>query len=277
MLRVDPTHVLRVALVRPSVNEKGKPRVAFGQLDRKRLHEQVAEQIRESILCGELGPGQSLPTERDLSLSFGVSRASIREALRALEAQGFVSMGRGGRWPAVVADDLSGPMRQALEHLLRLRRVGLWDLVELRSAVESAALARAAGGPDPARLEEARRALDIMRRPGTGPEEFDRHDLRFHLALVASAGNEAMDMVMLAVHDPAAAYLLEALRSVPDPDATLRRLVDEHAAILKAVEDGEAARAAALVRDHIERFYHVHLHRSAADGEDAAVTGHGRE
>src|SRR5947209_2298626 len=126
------------------------------RIDRTRIHQQVADRIRQAILRGDLTPGESLPTERELSASFGVSRTSVREALRALEGQGLVSLGAGARWPAVVANDISGPFRETLVHLVRLERVGLADLVELRSAVESAAVTRAARNLKAEPLDQAR-------------------------------------------------------------------------------------------------------------------------
>jgi len=74
-----------------------------------------------------------------------------------------------------------------------------------------------------------------MREHDVSVEEFDHADVRFHLALVAASGNEAMHPVMLAVRDSIAQHLLEALRLVPEPPETFRRLADQHATILKAV------------------------------------------
>ena len=65
--------------------------MTFRGVVRTPVYMQVAAQIREAILDGRFGPGDSLPTERDLSTQFGVSRASVREALRALQAQGLIT------------------------------------------------------------------------------------------------------------------------------------------------------------------------------------------
>jgi DNA-binding FadR family transcriptional regulator len=225
------------------------------RIDRTRLHQQVADRIRAAILRGDLAPGDSLPTERDLSASFGVGRTSIREALRSLEAQGLVSLGAGGRWPAVVTTDVSGPFREMLVHLVRLERIGLADVIELRTAVESAAVTRAAQTPDPEQLKQAARALREMQQQDLSLEDFDAADVRFHVALVAASGNPAMHLVILAVSAAVATYLLDALRSVPNVRTTIRSLVDEHAAILQAIDAGDGTLAATLVRDHIEGFY----------------------
>ncbi len=225
----------------------------FQEIVRSPVYLQVAEQLREAILAGRLAPGEELPTERELSHSFGVSRASVREALRALQAQGLVTRG-GAPGRAVVAGEVAAPAGDVLVNLLRLNQVGLEDLVDFRSVLESAALRLAARDGDPARLEEAREALAQMSGEMT-IEAFDEADVRFHVALVRASGNEAMHLVMLALRRAVARHLLEALRAQRDRRATLGRLTREHAAILKAVEAGNADRAAALVDRHIRGFY----------------------
>jgi DNA-binding FadR family transcriptional regulator len=222
---------------------------------RSPLYLQVADRIREAILAGRLSPGEALPTERELSETFGVSRASVREALRALQAQGLVAAG-GPPARTVVVSEAGGHARDALVTLLRLNRVEVADLMEFRSLLEGAALADAARRRDPERLAEARKALEEMRRPGVGIDEFDQADVRFHVALVRGSGNEAMHLVMQALREAVARHLHEHLSAQADLPAALARLVGEHTAILAAVEAGDPERASALVREHIRGFYH---------------------
>jgi len=226
----------------------------FDEVSRNPLYLQVAESIREAIIAGTLAPGEALPTERDLSERFGVSRASVREALRALQAQGLVSA-TGSPSRTMVAEGAGDHARDAMITLLRLNGVGVNDLMGFRSLLESGALAAAARARDPERLAEAREALEEMRRPGIGVEEFERGDVRFHVALVRASGNEAMHLVMQVLRQTVARHLLEVLNAQPDLPATLARLTDEHAAILTAVERGHATRASALVSAHISGFY----------------------
>ena len=228
--------------------------MTFDEVSRKPLYMQVAESIREAIIAGALTPGQALPTERDLSDSFGVSRASVREALRALQAQGLVSS-TGSPSRTVVAEGAGAHARDAMITLLRLNGVGLDDLMGFRSLLESGALAAAAHRRDPEWLGEARQALEDMRQPGIDVEEFERADVRFHVALVRASGNQAMHLVMQVLRQTVERHLREVLEAQPDLRAALGRLIDEHAAILAAVERGHAARASALVSAHISRFY----------------------
>jgi GntR family transcriptional repressor for pyruvate dehydrogenase complex len=236
--------------------------MAFGEVDRKPLYLQVAEQIREAILRGDLAPGARLPTERELGDTFGVSRASVREALRSLQARGLIS-GAGRIAPArtVVTLGELDSLQEAVVHLLTLQRVPFADLVELRTTIEAAALRRAAERGDGVaaeeRLAEARRSLERMHARGVGVDDFHDADVAFHLALVGASGNQAMQLVMGAVRETVAAYLLDVLRSLGPrrQRQTLRTLTAQHAAILEAVESKDPDRAEALVRSHILDFY----------------------
>jgi DNA-binding FadR family transcriptional regulator len=238
--------------------------MAFNEVIRSPVYLQVANQLRGAIFAGELEGGEELPTERELSSAFGASRASVREALRVLETQGLITTS-GAPARAVVATELAGHARAALATLLELSRVGLEDLVELRCVLEAAALRRvAASGDGRAHLIDARRTLDEMCAGELDLEAFDAADLRFHIALVRASGNEAMRLVMLAVRDAAAHYLLVALRAQRDPRRVIRRLISEHERILAAAEAGDGDRAATLAESHIRRYYRSYGKAAAA-------------
>lgn len=237
---------------------------------RSPAYEQVAQQLREAILDGRLRPGDELPAERELCAQFGVSRTTVREALRALQAQGLAVVTAPTAPLRVPAPEQlgTGPVREGLVHLLRLGRVPLGDLVELRCALESAAVAAAAAAtrlagaapagapvPDAAPLDQARAAIEEMRAATSDPEAFEQADVRFHMALVAASGNEAIQLVMLAVRDSISAHLLDALRAEPAPARTAAMLIRQHEAILAAVEAGDARDAEQLARDHVMAFY----------------------
>jgi DNA-binding FadR family transcriptional regulator len=234
--------------------------VAFDSVIRAPIYLQVVAQLRDAILAGRFTPGERLPTERELSIQFGVSRTSIREALRALEAQGFVAQGPKTT-RTVVGPGLSEALRESVANLLRLQQIPVEDLVDFRCTIESAAVERAAHLRPADALAEAAAAHEGMCVPGRSAEEFDALDVRFHVALAAASGNEALHLVMLAVRDAIARYLLDRMRRHPDLASGLALLCDEHGAILAAVQAGDGARAATLVRAHIEGFAHGWLDR----------------
>lgn len=230
--------------------------MAFERVSKNPIYGQVADQLRDAIVAGQLEPGQELPAERVLAESFGASRTSVREALRSLEAQGLIVSG-GAPLRSVVAPELGPARREALVSLLRLNQVELADLVEFRCVLESAAARWAARSPERDYLEEARAALSDMRHEEITVESFDDADMRFHAALVRASGNEAMHLVMAALREPVYRHILQALRARRNRSATLNQLADEHRQILSAVEGGDGERAAQLLESHIRGFYSI--------------------
>lgn len=227
----------------------------FDSIIRMPVSLQVAGQLRDRILAGEFVAGQALPTERELTQAFGVSRTSVREALRALEAQGFVASGPATS-RTVVAPGLSAALREAVGNLLRLQQIPVDDLVEFRCVIERATVGRAAELRPQDALAEAHAAVNAMQDRTLGPEAFEKLDLRFHVALAAASGNQALHLVFLAVRDAIELYLLDRMRRHGNLQVGLDRLRREHAEILEAVGAGEGERAAELMAAHIRGFAH---------------------
>jgi DNA-binding FadR family transcriptional regulator len=228
--------------------------VPFEPVRRVTAYQQVAERIRTAILDRTLSAEARLPPERELALQFGVSRTTVREALRHLQAQGLLSP-KGRTSPMLPADPDAALSRfcEALGNVVQLRNVSLPELLELRLAIESAALVRAAQAPVAEHLEEARAALAAMANPRATQEAFYRADVAFHAALVAASGNEALRLVMLAVKDSIHLHLDETMRG--RSFAKLRpRVLDEHRKLLSAVEKGNAKAVSTLLSAHLE-FY----------------------
>lgn len=233
----------------------GASDLAFSEVHRRPIYQQVADQVRDAILTGALSPGDLLPTERSLADAFGVSRASVREALRVLEAEKLVLSSGAPVGRSVVSDYSADVLRDHLANLLRLQRVPLADLVEFRIVLETGALQRLARDPRHELLSQAADALAEMKRPNLSLEEFDAADVRFHLSLAEASGNETMHVVMVAIRDVIARYLLDALRALPDPQADIPELVQEHQAIFDAVKAGDDAAIGHLVTEHLRDFY----------------------
>ncbi len=213
----------------------------------------VSRQLREAIISGELSDGAQLPTEQELTEHFRVSRSTVREAVRVLQAQGLLSGGDtvSTARPRVCARLAHASASEALENALRLGRVSLPDLVELRLLLEGAAVASA----DPSVLGEASTALEVMREPGIDIAAFYAADVRFHLGLVEAGGNRAFAVVMGSLREVIGGYLRDALEALDTPARTIATLTEEHAAILAAIDEGDRIRARTLVHAHIWGFY----------------------
>jgi DNA-binding FadR family transcriptional regulator len=228
-------------------------KLEFKTVTKSAAYLQVAEQIRAAILEGTLAA--ALPSERELAAQFAVSRTTVREALRQLQAQGLLAtQGRTSPMKTASADAAVARFREALTHVVRLRKIELTDLVELRLAVEGAALTRSAAAPVPKHVDEARAALSIMARPHISAEEFYDADIDFHVALVAASGNQALVLVMLAVKDSIHVHLDRTMQTRSFAKVRAKVLA-EHRGLLRAVEHGDAKAGLTLLNTHLSGFY----------------------
>src|SRR6266550_2159551 len=134
--------------------------MSYQPLERRKIYEQIAEQLLEQIRSGRLRPGDALPPERELTESFGVGRSSIREALRMLESQGVIAAVNGG---AFLVAGAANPLNSSLRLLFTLDdRAGLHHLFELRRILDSEAAALAAERHGEEHLAEMDAAIDAM-------------------------------------------------------------------------------------------------------------------
>ena len=218
-------------------------------VESQRLYRQIADQLRELIRGGEFAAGERLPAERDLARQLAVSRPSVREALIALEVEGWVEVRSGSgvyalsrparaRTPAPDAQSAEwGPLE-----LIRARRV-----VEGETAAVAARVARRRD------LDAMHAAIEQMRASAdTGEMPLDG-DRAFHTAIVRAGGNGVLLETVQGYWDsrrgPVFARLGGHFESVP----SWRAAIAEHQAVLDAIRarDPDAARAA--MHTHMDR------------------------
>jgi GntR family transcriptional repressor for pyruvate dehydrogenase complex len=232
--------------------ERGSPIVRHGKhspIERRKVYEQLAEQLLAQIASGRLAPGEPLPTERELTESFGVGRSSVREALRMLESQGVI-VGRGG---TLVVATAANPLHSSLRLLFALDgAAGIHDLFELRRILDCEAAALAAERRSEAHLAAMGAATAEMAAAlaaGEDGERFIDADVRFHLAVAEATGNRLLLHNMEAVRDAVRRALLRVFLIPGSPEHAVR----EHHAIRAAIAAGEPGRARAEMRAHLVR------------------------
>src|ERR1700677_4168834 len=153
-----------------------------------RLFEQIVQQVEDSILKGQLKPGDQLPAERDLAQRFGVSRTAVREAVKTLREKGLVEAysGRG----TFVTNGTSQAIRQSLDLMIRInKQEGLANLSGLRLVLEPEIAGLAAEHMEEQLLIRRREPGAEMDRNLHDPDSYVEADLDFHLALAEAAGN----------------------------------------------------------------------------------------
>lgn len=219
-----------------------------------RAFEHILGELEASISEGHLTAGDRLPAERDLAARFGVSRASVREAIRVLEAMGIVSVRRGAEHGVVLLQEPGNAFSPVLRLLVALRHVSLDDAIEFRVMVEAGAARRLAargGGAD-----ALGPLLERMERPGVRQAEFHALDATFHVTLVRTAGNALLNLVEDAVDGLLRKVVTDLALIAWDWETIRPRLIIEHRAIHDAVAAGDGERAAALVTEHIRYWGH---------------------
>ena len=220
--------------------------VVYKLVRTSRLYEQIVQQIEESIVKGNLKPGDQLPAERDLAQRFGVSRTAVREAVKALREKGLVEAysGRG----TFITDGTTQAVRQSLDLMVKIGQPeGSTHLAEVRAILEPEIAALAALRIQEGELATMREAVAVMDRAGQDPKAYIEADLDFHLALAEGASNP----LILSLLDSIVGLLREQrLRIFRVPGGPERGQV-HHKRILEAVERHDAEGARQAMRAHL--------------------------
>lgn len=224
------------------------PKPVYRAVRTSRLYEQIVQQVEESILKGQLKPGDQLPAERDLAQSFGVSRTAVREAVKTLREKGLVEAysGRG----TFVTNGTSNAIRQSLDLMIRVsQQEGSIHLAELRQVLEPEIAALAASRIEDQLLTTMRDAVKAMDRSLHDPEGYIEADLDFHLALAEAVGNP----LVLSLLDSIVGLLREQRSKIFSVDGGPERGQFHHKQILQAIERRDADAARDAMRAHLEQ------------------------
>lgn len=224
----------------------------------------VLQHVEQRLLDGELGPGDRLPSERDLAAELGVGRSSVREAIRVLEVMGLIrtSTGSGPQAGAIVIAAPGGGLSALLRLQVAAQGFPIADVVGTRLILEQAVVMALAGGA--ADTAEAHRLLDAM-DADLDAADFLALDAQLHLTLAEASGNTVVSAMMTGLRDSIESYVRAGSAGIDDWTGMAARLRAEHRDIVRAIDEGRADAAAALVRDHITGYYAATGLAAAAD------------
>lgn len=226
--------------------------------DPVRTHERVLAQIETGLNAGRWPIGDRLPAERALAEELGVSRPSVREAIRILEAMGIVrtAVGSGPSAGATVIDRPAAGLGATVRLHVASGTLPVSDVVRTRVLLEAGAVRDAAARvPDDAALDRARAHVEAMAAPGLDAAAFLEHDQDFHIELVRLGGNQLVEAILSGMRAAVAAYVAAGAAAVEEWPRTAARLCAEHSEIVDAVARHDGAEAERLTREHIEGFY----------------------
>lgn len=213
--------------------------------------EQIALQIRQYLEQQDLRPGDRIGTEAELAEEFGVSRPTLREALRLLSASHLIRVGRGRAGGIFVArtpnEGMGRNVSESIALMLAAETVSMSELLDARMSLEVPLAGRAAANADDTvagRLEAAITDAE-GRQPGT--DAFNEADARFHQILAQAAGND----LLLAL----TAWILEVLQPTLIAQISMNvdgpAIIDQHRAILRAVRRNQRSAAERAMAAHL--------------------------
>jgi GntR family transcriptional regulator, transcriptional repressor for pyruvate dehydrogenase complex len=222
----------------------------FARCVKRRAYEQIVEQVEQAILTRVLKEGDRLPSEREMLGQFGVSRATVREALRVLQSRGLIEVRHGDPGGPVVIADPGAGVTSVLASLARAEQIQLADVVQLRMVIEAAAAGLAAKAPRE-RIGPVRAVYDEM---VACPDRaaLRRLDVLFHRRVAEATGNPLMALIAEALHQFGSVAL--GLSDLPFGEAR-SQAAKVHGLILTAIEAGDAEAAAGAARHHLHRTY----------------------
>lgn len=219
-------------------------------IQRRKLYEQVEDRLRDWIVGGRLKPGDRLPSEHEMMERFGVGRPAVREALLALQRQGFLRLRSGSPAevtrpsPAAVIRELTTSVRSFMSD-----QAGMRDLQAARQLIECAIAREVARTRTSDDLERLAIALAMQEEARGDLVRFESADVAFHASIVRSLSNPIFE----STHQALAAWLLDQRRTTLTLPGRERSTLDEHRAVLEAIRQGDPDAAEAAMAHHLER------------------------
>lgn len=227
-------------------------------IESKRMADQIAEDLIDKIRLGQLQEGDILPTERELCERFETSRPTVREALKQMRIQGFLSASSGQR-PRVTKPSLEGILQIAANHIRGL----LGDaesgahLEQMRQFIEIGAVRHAVKRASNLQVTTMAKALE-QNFKSIGTKDFAVTDIAFHRCIVCILGNP----IILQLHDMFVSDLFARRTPEDKPVEQNHRSYEEHRLICQFIIDGDVIGATDMMDQHLTRSYRERLKSS---------------
>ncbi|KGP73275.1 FadR/GntR family transcriptional regulator [Pontibacillus yanchengensis] len=218
------------------------------KIERKKVSMQVFDRIKEMIQQEKMKPGDKLPTEKQLSEMFGVSRTPVREALSVLEASGLTTSKQGGG-SVIQATSLSNLMEETQFEFVDPEEV--LNLLETRIILETEAARLAAERRTPEELDEIKQNLDAIRLSQDENQIGYKEDIAFHNAIVKASHNPILNQTIEGVtnlYEKAIRFSLMKNMGISEKRA---QVLSEHERIYAAISQGNGPKAKEEMQNHL--------------------------
>jgi DNA-binding FadR family transcriptional regulator len=215
-----------------------------------RVSQVIVDQIKTLIREGKLTTGDRLPSERDLCQRFNVSRVTVREALRVLEANGLIDIRVGARGGAFLSEPTQERLGEGLADLMALSPLTPAHVTEARRVIEVGILPLVVERATEDDIAELRRMIDEGREALARGEYTMSLSAAFHVGVAMCAHNPAIETLVRSFHGPMLLSLRQAQVVAP---AMGHRGTDEHAALVDAIESRDVEAAIKVMTTHLDR------------------------
>ncbi len=222
----------------------------FTPVSAVRISQEIVEQIKEAIVGGGLRPGDRLPSERELTEQFGVSRVTVRDALRILEASGLIEIRVGARGGAVVTAPGAAMVGEGISNMLLLSALSPAEVTEARMVFELGTLSLVCERADDQDFADLLAICDQSKAALADGTYHVGLSADFHTRLARCTHNAAIEMILQSFQGPLLMSLRRAKEAAPemgDPG------VAEHYQIVQALQDRDAERAHQIMLEHLGR------------------------
>jgi DNA-binding FadR family transcriptional regulator len=224
------------------------------------MPELVAWQIAEEIMSQEVEPGSVLPSERELTGAYGVSRGTLREALRILESYGLIKIKPGPNGGPTVQQPRWDVMIGPLSIFMRVRRTPLSEVIEARLALEPVTARFVAMNATDTDIAEIARLVDAMDVEVEDEAKFRQYNRLFHEAVACMSGNFVLECFASTLSS-----IIDGHKAGVRYSPARRKAINaSHRRLLEAIQAHDEERAAAESRAHVEEF-HAYLQRRFPD------------
>lgn len=210
----------------------------------------IADQIRALVRSGRIGPGDRLPSERDLCQQFGVSRVTVRDALRLLEGAGLIDTRVGARGGAFVRVPTGSQLGEGISDMVTMAALHADEVTEARMILEVGIVGLVCDRAREEDLVDLREICDRSARAGSEGRYDMSYSTEFHIRFAQAAHNRALDLLVASFQVPLR-HSLEEAKAI-DPIMG-KRGVAEHYALVEAVARRDAEEARAIMSRHLGR------------------------
>jgi GntR family transcriptional repressor for pyruvate dehydrogenase complex len=225
----------------------------------KRISDQVFDQLHELILRGMFKPGEKIMTERELAVSFQVSRTSVRDAMNKLVAMGMLEQRQG---QGTFVSRPGGKTHAYMTKVMESQNATMQDLLEVRMGLECNAAALAAQRAQDSDIEFLEKNLKEMEDAIQGGQPGSDADTQFHMAVAYATHNPLQVFIMKQFHDFLAYGIKENLFRPHGESREFETIQQQHTQILNAIKTRDAMGAYMATKRHFE-----YVIQTIAEGE----------